>query len=362
MSSQNNSEIYYASEYTGFAAALTGLGAMTVLYDPLGEYGYSANCWYKNRTSRSEKSIRDYDVCTVNEDTYIQRIAVDAGILKPEFICLLDTPNAEMLGDHVDAVALKLQHITGIPCYGISMTGREDYDYGEELAYGLIYKLFIKECKPKSHTVNLLGLTELDAQSHAEREMLKYFIMDCGYEVNCHIGGGSPTSAVARAGSAEANIVLSMSALPLAEQMKLELGIPYTFGSIRDVSDKVKLAEFLKVDTYAPEEVCTNEERVLVVGEQAAANAKREYLKDILGYVNVDVACLFGFKRVFADALDVKLTNADDITRLLDEGKYDIVYCDPAFREFCRDVQFHSFPHRAISREQIYIYELSGQQ
>jgi len=352
-------EPFFATEYAGFVSAMTGLGGLVALYDPTGCLGTAVNCWYAKPGGLFGASLFAAENARPDEDGLIRRIAAAAWERQPEFICLLDTPAGGLLGDNIQSAALEVQYAAGIPCYGVETSGMKYYNQGQKLAYDLMFqRLMDARTEQQKKTVNILGMTRLDFESGNEYLYLKYFVEDCGYTVNCRIGGGASPEEMKRAPGAELNLVLSAAAVPLAQRMKLELGIPYVPASIHGNSNRVRIAEFLGQDTYAPEEVCPRERKVLIVGEQGAANALRGELRDIQGYDRVDAATFFEFRRDMSEPGDTALAGIGALERLLSERNYDIVYADPTFREVCGKIpEFHAMPHPAVSDELAWLDE-----
>lgn len=344
-------ELYLATEYAGFAEAVRGLDCLAIMYDPTMRMGRDINCWYSRPGELYNEAARAAEDVSVDTDALMRRWAVAVNEKRPEYVCLLDTPAGALLGDNLQSAALELEYLTGVTCCAVDTTGTRYYNQGEIMAYDFMFEKIMDQSLPQDdRTVNILGMTELDFSMARQYDYLKYFVADCGYKVNARIGGGASIEEIRRAPCAELNLVMSMAAVPLAERMRLELGMPYYIASIGTVSGKVKLAECLGADRYEPAEVCGHDGHALIIGEQAAANGMRDELRDVEGYSDVDVAACFEFHRCFAEAGDISALTLQPIINLTQKKRYDTVVADYRFRSLFDDnIHFVPVEYPAVS-------------
>ena len=346
----------FAPDYSGFFSALHGLDGLLVLHDPSGCLGNYISCdeprWYHDPRTVFTSLLKEMEAVTGDDSALVEKVVHAAEIFHPPFICILSTPVPSLIGFDPHAAALTIQEQTGIPSFGVETTGFPTYQEGITHALALLNEHFMAPAPEKREkTVNVLGMTPLDYFINGEQEKLTALLDGLGWQVNAFVGGGDSLADIENARAASCNIVMSMAALPLAQKMQREDGIPYWVGPPCGDTGIQYLAAFLNGEELpAPAEPKCDGAKVLVVAEQAIANALRRQLQADEGCGEVTVASFFGLEESRTQPGDRLLKGERELKWLIADGGFDIVVGDNLFQQFCTPEQrFIPLPHPAVS-------------
>lgn len=345
----------FATDYSGFLSVMHGLGGMMVVYDPSGCLGNYTNCdeprWYSDPGPVYTANLRELEAVCGDQETLIEKVVNTAGMLHPEFICILMTPVPSLVGFDIDTAAQSMSDRCDIPCFGIHTDGFCFYNDGISRALDLIYTC-LSDNSPVSvpGSVNVLGMTPLDYHIFGEEKKMASLISGEGWKVNCFLGMGNDYRAVKRLRAAEKNIVMSAAALPLAKRMLADDGIPFWVGPPYGESGVLELKAFLHNSESDQPCSCTTGPKILVIGEQACANAIRRAYSYRYPASDITVASFFGIDPDIAMPGDKELTDEKDLKIFLSENPYETVVGDPLFAPFCPEqTRFVEMPHPAVS-------------
>ena len=194
-------------------------------------------------------------------------------------------------------------------------------------------------------------MTPLDYSIYGETEKILSCIEDMGYRVQAFIGMNENFEAAVNACKAEKNIIMNAAALPLAEKMQKNHGIPYWIGPPCGENGIREMKSFLSGTHLETPQICeSKKDRVLIIGEQACANSLRKALRADNGYQNITVATFFALFKELAEKEDIRLDSEDSLAALLREGAFDLVIGDPLFELLCdKNQRFIPLPHPAVS-------------
>ena len=344
----------FATDYSGAASVLYNLGGLVVIHEPsgcMGNFtGFDEPRWYHSPKRIFSSFIREDEAVIGDDSIIIEKILRECKRNRPSFIAILGTPVPALIGCDISGIAAEVTDATGITAFGLETNGFGYYHDGIENALIALEEHFMEGKTENMHgTVNILGYTPLDFFLSGDDEALRLFVASCGYRVLCFLSGDN-LEGIRYAPNAEKNIVVSASAIPLAEKMKAKYKIPYCVGLPCGIYGEEKIRCFLqntkpKIPTPS---VCSG--KALIIGEQVFANAVRDILIYEYGFSEVTNATFFGFSPQLAKSGDVTLSDELHLKKLVKNGVYDLVVGDPLFREFTTPGQrFISIPHPAVS-------------
>lgn len=345
----------FATDYSGFMSLMQGLGGLMILHDPSGCMGNYTNCdeprWYHDPQPAFSSTLRELEAVVGDQSILVGKAIRAARRLTPKFICILLTPVPSLIGCDIEAAAREIEKETAIPCFGIATTGFRFYDDGIRRALELLYCRFADiKAEKRSKTVNVLGMTPLDYFINGEKEKLEALIAECCWTVNCFAGMGDSLEAVKNLRSAEKNLVMSTAALPLARKMRERDGIPYWIGPPCGDCGISSLKAFLRDAPYIDAAAKTGNGKVLIVGEQACANALRRSLTHEYGCGSITIASFFELDSDEAEPRDIHISNEEHIKEIIHCGDFDTVIGDPLLKPLCGQKQcFIPRPHPAVS-------------
>lgn len=144
---------------------------------------------------------------------------------QPKCVMLVTTCVIEVIGDDYDAIAEELTKQYSIPVMAVHTEHFkcEDQIPGLERAITACSKIMDKQICDGS--VNVLGL---HMGNFSETELHK-FLKEAGIKLGVQFPGGCMADEIRRAPAAKVNIVVNDIALPLAQIMQEQYGIPYVY-------------------------------------------------------------------------------------------------------------------------------------
>lgn len=224
-----------AGDISGAASALYELGGMTVIHDPSGcNSTYNTHDeirWYDQESLIYVSGLTDVDAINGDDDKLIAEIAEAAQITKPRFIALCNSPIPFINGTDFEAIAALIAGQTGVPAFYVPTSGMHDYVRGAGLALAKIAGHFVTPpAGRRPRTVNLLGMTPLDfANAQARRSLIAGLEAEGWQVVSCWAMGDN-LSALARAGGAAVNLVVSAAGMRAAKVLVRRFGTPAAIG------------------------------------------------------------------------------------------------------------------------------------
>ena len=266
----------FATDYSGVCSALYELGGLVII---LGPSGCANNVIAHDEPRRTQLPSRVFGAdlddleATFGPD---ERIVEDAcetwRRVGGAFVAVVGTPASMVIGTDHQALAREIGRRCGIPAIAFSTSGTSPYPTGVaqallEVARTLVWpEKSLRETLRLGHLpgsedstssaatsasgapmpsampatatsrmtahrgVNLLGATPLDLSDQATANDAQAALEADGWHVVSCWCMGSSLEELREGSSAQANIVLTASSLPLARWMLDELGIPYVWG------------------------------------------------------------------------------------------------------------------------------------
>lgn len=307
----------FAPDQSGVVSAVFEYGGLTVICDAGGctgnICGFDEPRWFTQRSALFSAALRDMDAILGRDKQLVAKIVDAATTIQPSFITIVGTPVPAVIGTDEQALRRMVEKATGIPCIALPATGTHYYDEGVAAAQLALFKRFAQDgVAPIPGCTGLLGATPLDLSStSAEAEIQS--LQESGWQQVHAYGMGGDLSAVANAGEAQVNFVISPAGMPAARYLQKRFGTPYLpFPS--PVLPK-----------FAAEEVAGK--RVLVVHQQFTANALRDKLL-ANGAAAVTVGSWFKVDAEFAQDEDLHFGGEEEFAAAVEAGGYELIIGD----------------------------------
>lgn len=225
----------YAGDVSGACSALYELGGMVVIHDPSGcnsTYNtHDETRWYDQDSLIFLSGLTERDAVLGDDNKLLEDTVRAALSLRPRFIALVSSPLPFINGTDFPALAALLRKRTGLPCFFVPTNGMHDYIRGGGQALALYAEHFVTGAAPRRPgTINILGATPLDLGLRGDPNSLRRFAAEAGFDVLSCWAMGDPPEALARAGEAAVNLVVSALGLPAARTLQRCFGTPYVTG------------------------------------------------------------------------------------------------------------------------------------
>lgn len=357
----------YTADVSGVCSALYELGGMTVMHDPSGcNSTYNTHDeirWYDQDSLIYISGLNEIDAIMGNDEKFIRDIEDAARALKPKFIALAGSPIPFMNGTDFPALAEMLEEDMNIPAFSVPTNGMHDYVYGAGIALAEIAELFTNpesRCtNPRS--LNLLGVTPLDFGSLSHVQAMKRSLEQAGWEVLSTWAMGDDLDALARAGEAAVNLVVSSVGLRSAEVLKRKFGTPYVVGTpVGKFTER--LVNILEQTVESREDTIAylsnrlaGEAEITVIGEPVTMGSLAAAI-EMQTKRPVQVLCPLRETEGLLSFNDAAVRGEEELEMRL-KGAKNIV-ADPLYRPICPpENRFYELPHIAFSGR-IYLKKL----
>lgn len=287
------------------------------------------------------------DVTTGTRDAILDAFQGARMRFDPNFVLLSSGPCGAMIGTDLTEIAETITAEYGLPAAAVELTGQKTYDIGISKTIEGMAKLLAEPVEQVTGTINLLGATSLDWAAD-DLDELKAWTEQQGYRILSAPGTAVTAEQLKQMGSAQINLVTTVSGLAAARYLQDRFGTPFVAGAPFGVKRCTKLADLLNVPCL-PEPAEPVEADTLIIGEQFAANALREALEDAGISKGVDIATFYQLDKAYARKGDRKLKGEAGARELLNSGKYRLIAADPLLRPLLRqDCTWLDLPHRAM--------------
>lgn len=347
-----------AGDISGAASALYELGGMTVIHDPSGcNSTYNTHDeirWYDQKSLIYVSGLTDVDAINGDDDRLIAEVVEAARITRPRFIALCNSPIPFINGTDFEAVAALIAGQTGVPAFYVPTSGMHDYVRGAGLALAKIVEHFVTEpAGRRPRTVNLMGMTPLDFTNAKARASLIAGLEAEGWQVVSCWAMGDDLTALARAGDASVNLIISAAGMRAAKVLGRRFGTPAVIGcpiashapAVYRALERAAAGEGASLVTYAARET-SSEPAVALLGEPVA-----------MGSLAAALAARSIPARVIAEAEDSRGLLAPGDCLALDEeaviaavADAPVVVADPLYRPVVpAAAHFVPLPHLALS-------------
>ncbi len=253
----------YTGDVSGVCSALYELGGMVVMHDPSGcNSTYNTHDeirWYDQDSLIFISGLNEMEAVMGSDDDLIRDIVESAGIYRPKFIAIANSPIPYVTGMDFDAISRLVEKETGIPTFYIPTNGMHDYTCGAGLAFLNLVDRFVKapaeipetdpaadrETAPAEKEAenrlrcNILGMTPLDFASRTTISSLHAKIEENGMEiVSCWAMDDTLTN-IKKSAAADVNLVIAAAGFRAARYMYDKFGIPFVVGIPADGAENI---------------------------------------------------------------------------------------------------------------------------
>lgn len=329
----------FAPDYSGAVGALFQAGGLIVLCDPGGcsgnVAGYDEPRFYGSHAAFYSGAIRELDTIFGRDDKLEQKILAAANLGSYAFLALVGTPVVSVIGTDLEALARRLEKATGIPAFGVSTTGMEDYSVGERLALLAYGKRFLPEHRGAAgDRIGIFGATPLNG---AGDDDLPALMRERYGDRAVLFSEAEGPACLARMEGIKEILCLSPSCVPVCRMIRDRLDIPYKM----DYPASPTLVQ-------AAQAVPAGAKRVLILHQQAVGNTLRALLREkVQGEI-----CVGTFFQQAPDSLEAGDLQFQGEDELVERGcGFDVIVGDPLYRRALEGTGalWVDLPHRACS-------------
>lgn len=329
----------FAPDQSGAAAVMYGLHGIVVICDAGGcagnICGFDEPRWFGGeKCAIFSAGLRDMDAILGRDDRLVAKLEDAARQVDASFAAIIGTPVPAVIGTDYRALKRMAEKTLSLPIITVPTTGMERYDTGIELAYDTLFRTFADPAAvPEEGTVGVIGAVPLDFMHPHDGEGIVRALRREGWR---RVVLYDHFDDIVQAGTVSRNIVISPSGVKSAQYLKDTFGTPYDM-------------RYFGLESIIPKDLdCST--RILVVHQQAAANAMRSLLEQ-RGAGNVTVASWFMELPEYRRKTDILLKEEDDFCRLADTDAFDIIMGDIYFKKALPHFTgtYIDFPHFAVS-------------
>ena len=251
----------YTGDVSGVCSALYELGGMVVMHDPSGcNSTYNTHDeirWYDQDSLIFISGLNEMEAIMGSDDDLIRDIVEAAGIYRPKFIAIANSPIPYVTGMDFEAISRLVEKETGIPTFYITTNGMHDYTCGAGLAFLHLADRFVKapaeipgresaeerEIPSADNKIpaadkgagsglrcNILGMTPLDFACRTTISSLHARLEQNGMEIISCWAMDDTLADIEKSASADVNLVLASSGFHAAHYMYDKYGIPFVCG------------------------------------------------------------------------------------------------------------------------------------
>lgn len=341
----------FSPDYSGASAVLFDLKTVTAMHDAsgcTGNYtGFDDPRWYGSEAGIFCSGLREIDAIMGDDEKLENKMIAAAEFLKPDLLAIVGSPVPMVIGSDLDGIAVELENKTGLPAFGINTTGIGYYDEGALKIARQLVDRFTKDIpagERASDRVNIIGALPMEFARGEELTLFKDFLKEAGYEVNLSLAMGYTLNDLKHGADAEVNLAVSRFGLTMSRYLEEKFHIPYLAGFPvgekgtllwKAALEEVRMERSSRILTpqdaarFGIEGAAAKQEKVLIVGEQLRSNAIRIALMLDEGYTDVTVGCIYKEEEALSLPGDLNLVNEEEITKALNDPRYDIIVADP---------------------------------
>ncbi len=342
----------FAPDQSGAAAVLFSLGGIIVICDAGGcagnICGFDEPRWFTEKSAIFSAGLRDIDAILGRDERLVQKLEEAVQFIDAKFAAIVGTPVPAVIGTDFRALKYMAERRLKLPVIALDTTGIGQYDDGEEKAYLALFAAFASNTPQQLFEAGVLGATPLNLPDKNYAEKLKTTI-ETKYGKAALFSGENGIEEIKNAGGAKLNIAVSASGIKAAEYLKQRFGTPYIVEF--PIEEAITKNAKCKARSARCEVRGAKFAKTLIIHQQVLANSIRGMLE--AHGETADAATWFKLHRHYARETDVKLTEEDELLRLLAERKYGKVIADPIFLRCpkLREIKFVPLCHYACSGE-----------
>lgn len=371
----------FASDYSGVASALFGMGGMTIFCDAGCCTDHYVFCdeprWARRQEPVFSSTLRTVEAVMGCDETVVDKCVSIAETLpeKPAFVALVGTPVPAIVGMDMRGVACEVEETLGVPALGFDMTGFRFYDHGVVMAATRLIERFAPNKRAANNApsnalrVNLLGMTPFDFGDVGNVPALIEAFADAGFAVNVCLPGDASVEDLERIDQADANVALTASGEKIAQLLQKRYGTPYVVGCpfgprAKDQLASIRAAVFelakgtresgLMAEAFLCNAQDDSDQRILVIGDQIIAQSLRANYAALYPDASIAVASAFSWNKAHARPCDFTFKGEFDLCEKAPAFRPTLVVGDPLFAFLVNqvleeDALFEPFVHPAIS-------------
>lgn len=343
----------FAPDQSGAVSVLYEYGGMLVILDAGGctgnVCGFDEPRWSGRRSAVFSAGLRDMDAIMGRDRELVRKMKAAAERMNASFAALIGTPVPSVIGTDYRALKRMLEKEIGIPVLAVPTNGMALYDAGAEQAYLELFRNLAAELPEETNAaqaerrIGILGCSPLDLASIQDAERIRSSLKDAGYAKTVTYGMDSVMEDVQRAGLAEKNLVISPAGLKAARYLKERFGTEYEM-------------DYPAADHYLADTPISlfSGKRTLILHQQVFTNAIRKRIRAALkgepgfssGEDRTALVCGSWFMTVpeLTEPGDLKLSEEDDFTELMNSEQFDVIIADPVFRKMAAGFQGSFIP------------------
>ena len=336
----------FASDQSGAASVLYGLGGMVVILDAGGcagkICGFDEPRWFTEPSAVYSACMRDLDAILGRDDRTVEKIKKAAQTLDAKFIALIGTPVPAVVGTDLKAMGRMVENRCGVPAFAIDTAGMKDYDVGEEKAWLLLLGMLRAKKFPETDghgKVGILSATPLNLLADDSAQQLKRRVEKKEGKPAICFSVEQGLEGIGQMTSVDKIIVASPSGLRPAKYLEKNFGIPWETGLFFD--------PLVSCSPYA-----SAEGKTLILHQQILGNSLREAMEaGNTSASRIDVGTYFMAEDSLKREGDLELRSEADLLRALPQ--YDTILCDPVYQRAMKDYtgKVLTLPHFAVSGE-----------
>ena len=318
-----NSLPLFSTDYSAAASAVRDCGGLAIICCPDGCMGnyvrFDEPRWAEIPANVLQLELRERDVI-FGDDDWMERFRTLDNLDGYGFIGLINTPVSSLIGMDTELLCRRIEEEFGIPSMSIPTNGYGNYHDGLSKAMLGVLDIIPEDDSPVG--ASLLGFSPLE---YTESELSRI----AEQSGSSAIFPGMGLESLKGIRNAEKSILLSSSAIGLAEVMERKYGIPYEPFMLREAA------------------VREGDRTILIVGEQFRSNNLRSEIRHMGG--DADVATFFTLCGRYSEPGDRKIESEEELSSLMSSG-YKCVIGDPMLECLVpEDVRFIRDPQSAIS-------------
>lgn len=358
---------YYSSlpplspDYAGAGSVFFDYGGTIVINGPSGclaNYaGYDEPRYFTKKSVLLSSGFRDVRAIFGDEDFLIESLPKLEVLEHSNYLLLLSSPSAAVIGTDHSAIAHAIEDELNIPVFSIETCGIYAYDQGASQAYVALGDRYLfnnrkQESQRVDKSVALVGLNPLDYWGLNLIEDVKKSVTDSNFTISCTLGIGGELSDIANISDSEYILVCSYSALALAKKAQEQFSNTLVCGLPVGEFYSTHFEEFITA-AQRPDDSFTRPShpsmRVLVIGQQMFARSYRLALEQMDSAIDVTCASLFSVDRKYFRSHDKQVKNEGELKELISEG-FDLVVADPLIKRLVpKNTIFVQAAHMAVS-------------
>lgn len=365
----------FAADYSGFASALHDLGGLVVIHDAsgcTGSYtGYDEPRWFSSTSSVFCSGLRELDAIMGDDGKLLANIMDICANKDYSFIAIIGSPVPMLVGFDYDGFSNMAALETGLPVFGFPATGLGLYHDGLSAAFLEIARRFVTRPDMTSARsgANILGASPIDNFDAEAVQYLSRFLENAGFPVLSVWGQHTSLADLRHAATAEVNLVVAASAIPLARYMEKHWGIPWVAGLPLDEQAKSEIMqqlshaaknmprddETIKSHASPPADMTGGKvfpDKVLLVGEQLRMTAIRRALARRQPDLVIRIASFFAWEPALAEDGDCFLTEEKQAMDWIAQENPACLVGDPLLHQLLpqhASIHFINDPHLAVS-------------